>query len=153
MNAKQAFILLEKFESKMADLYRVYSEHYATDAEASALFFRMSLEEKNHMNVISYQKRVVNQNPKLFGEVELDAEGIQEEIAVVEALAKVRVTPPVDEALRTALELENGAAERHFRLAAIQANPEAAKHLMSLGTADKQHYDTLKAFARKRGIL
>ena len=153
MNAKQAFLLLEKFEAKMADLYRVYSELYATDAEAASLFYRMSLEEKNHVNVISYQKRVVSQNPKLFGEVELDAEAIQEEIATVEALAKVRVTPPVDEALRTALELENGAAERHFRLAAIQSNPDAAKHLMSLGTADKQHYEALKAFARRRGVL
>ena len=153
MNAKQAFLLLEKFEAKMADLYRVYSELYATDVEAASLFYRLSLEEKNHVNVISYQKRVVSQNPKLFGEVELDAEAIQEEIAAVEALAKVRVTPPVDEALRTALELENGAAERHFRLAAIQSNPDAAKHLMSLGTVDKRHFEALKAFAKRRGVL
>jgi rubrerythrin len=153
VNAKQAFVLLEKFELKMAELYRVYSELYAMDAQAAALFYRMSLEEKNHVNVIAYQKRVVNQNPRLFGDVEMDVEEIQEEIARVEALAKVRVTPPVDEALRTALELENGAAERHFRLSAIQSNPEAAKHLMSLGTADKQHYEALKAFARGRGLL
>ncbi len=153
MNLQNLFRLLEDLEGQMASLYRLYSEFFAPDEEASQLFYKLSLDEKSHGSVVQYEKRLFKQNPRLFADVAMDLDALRAECERVKTLRSVRKAPKLQEAVKTALELESGAAERHYRLAMREANPEVARVLNSLGTADKQHGETLEEFAVKRGFL
>jgi rubrerythrin len=153
MNLQSLFTALENLESNVAALYKLYSEFYATDPEAAQLFYKLALDEKSHVNVIQYEKRLYKQNPKLFREVDLDMEEIRQACELVKVLRSAREAPALKQAVRSALEVEDSAAEHHFRLALREFNPEVARVLMSMGTADKQHGDTLRAFAQARGFL
>ncbi len=153
MNLQNLFRLLEDLEGQMAALYKLYSEAFATDEEASKVFYKLSLDEKSHVSVVQYEKRLFKQNPRLFADVELEMDALRAECERVRDLRSARKAPKLEEAVRTALELEAGAAERHYRLAMREANPDVARVLNSLGTADKQHGETLQSFAVKRGFL
>lgn len=150
---QQVLIAMEKFEGKMAELYRWYSELYAEDAEASALFYKMSVDEKSHLNVVRYEKRLILQNPALFGAIKVDRRAVQEDTAKVEALLGARRRLALEEAVRLAMDLENGSAERCYRVALQETNPEVAKLLNGMGAGDRQHHEALKEFAKKRGLV
>lgn len=153
MTNQQVFASMERFEGKMAELYRWYSELYAEDAEAAALFYRMSVDEKSHLNVVRYEKRLVLRNPKLFGSIQIDALAVDEGTAKADTLLSARKTLPLEEAVRFAIDLENGAAERCYRLALQQSNPEVAKLLNGMGAGDRQHQEALVEFAKRRSLI
>jgi rubrerythrin len=153
MTTQRLFSLLERLEAKMAELYRIYSELFATDAEASSLFFRLSMEEKCHVNIVMYERRLTKQNPRFFQKAVLDEEALSAECDRVEKLCNSKMTPALEDALWVALELESGAAEHHYRLSLLQSSPEAAKLLKGMAREDGQHLEALKTFAVERGFL
>ena len=153
MSTQRLFNLLERLEGKMAELYRMYSDLFATDAEASSLFFRLSMEEKSHVNIVKYERRLTKQNPRFFEKAVLDEEALSAECDRVEKLCNSRMTPSLEDALWVALEIESGAAERHYRMSLLQSSPEAAKLLKGMAKEDNQHNEALRAFAVKRGFL
>jgi rubrerythrin len=153
MTTQRLFNLLERLEGKMAELYRLYSELFATDAEASSLFFRLSMEEKSHVNIVKYERRLTKQNPRYFEKTHMDEEALSAEGDRVERLCNSRTNPSLEDAVWIALELESGAAERHYRLSILQSRPEAAKLLKGMAKEDDQHNEALRAFAAERGFL
>ena len=51
------------------------------------------------------------------------------------------------------LELENDAAETHYRSAISDSSPTLGKFITSLAKADEHHAETLHRFAQKRGVF
>jgi hypothetical protein len=143
---------LEELETKMADLYDWFSHAFRKDEEATAFFYRVSVEEVVHANIIRYQRRLVSKNPKSFGEITIDASLIEKTLSEIAALRNLAPYPELEDALRNAIGLEHCLAEEHYRTALVMANPEVSNLLRSLGAFDLRHISRFDEFAIKRGF-
>jgi hypothetical protein len=144
---------LEGFESAVAKYYRCLAEGYASDREAAFLFYKMHLEEKAHASLVRYEKRLIRNAPDLFGPATADLTELENVTAYVNALMGRATLQPLDEAVRSAAEIENSASEYHYRTAIVEAYPNVARLLRGLGTADREHVGALWEFGIKRGFL
>ena len=143
---------LVEFESAIGGLYEWFSQIFAGDREAEFVFYRLALEERGHVDLIEFQRRLVRKNPGSFGEVTVD---FQEIVRLTDRVRSVRrgdQPPTLDQAVALALELEGSAAEYHYRTAMREASPDAARLLDSLGKADQFHVTGLRDFAARRGL-
>lgn len=144
--------LLEKVELEMAALYESLSHAFEHDAEASGLFFRMAMQEKSHARLLRYGKSLVRQAPGDFANVEFDAAAIDRVLAAIRA-ARGEVRPPsLQDAVRRALEFEDGPVEAAHRSILVSSNPGVSDLVGRLATADEEHVAALRAFAERRGL-
>jgi rubrerythrin len=153
VDVQQILRPLQQFEEKLGELYDWLGEVHAADAEMASVFHKLARDERQHAAQVEYQRRVAQQNPRLFARVELD---LGEIFAGLERIAKIRANlapPSVDEAISLALELEAGAAEYHYRNVLAQLDESMARLLGSLGRADRNHYAFLLDLAQRRGLL
>lgn len=147
---------LEESEALMSDLYEWFSKEFSDDAEAASLFYRISIEETVHANLIKYLHRLVSQNMKLFYEtqmeVQMDIKEIYEGLARINSI-RTSTSPSLKEAIRIAMELENGAVEQHYSVwigAGIADISHIAKSLLKF---DSSHFLEFERFAEKRGFV
>jgi hypothetical protein len=145
--------MLESFESAVAKHYRRLAEGYASDRDASFLFYKMYLEEKAHASLVRYERRLIRNAPDLFGPATADLTELENVTAYVNALMDRANLQPLDEAVRSAAEIENSASEYHYRTAIVEAYPAVARLLRGLGTADREHVGALWEFGVQRGFL
>lgn len=143
---------LEDLEATLFRLYQYLGELFPLDEDARALFYRMSIEEKSHVVQVRYQKKLVLQNPGIFGDVQFDTSEIRALTEEANAIMAARRRLTVAEAALIALRFETTAAESHLRSAIRQSNPDLVRLLTALGAGDKQHLQNLLDFLRKRGI-
>jgi len=143
---------LEEMERDFGVFYRWLSETFADDPEAAMLFYRMSLEEKSHESLVKYLKRLVRQNPNLFGEIQLNLQEVIDLGAFARELVRKTKPPSLEKALDLALTLEASSAEVHYRNAVVYARPELAGLIRSLARGDVEHLTGLQEFAAKRGF-
>jgi rubrerythrin len=150
MSAAHACTILRQFESHLADLYELYSAELTGDPEVSALFARLAGEERSHALEAGFQAHIVESDPNVFGEVHLDTDELLRGSAMIMRAQAVAHGTKADEALRTALELEQSAAELHGRMAVRQANPGFGEFLAHLGQDDSDHRARLARVAESR---
>lgn len=144
---------LADLERALGDLYAWYSEVLSPDAEAVYVFLRMAREEKAHARLVDYQRRLLQKDPSLSIDVDVDLKGLGALVAKAKALrAGSSRTPTVEEALRETLALEMSAAEVHYRHALGKARPEVARLLTVLGEEDWLHVERVQDMARLRRI-
>jgi rubrerythrin len=153
MNVEAVFRPLSDLEKSLADLYAQWAAVFDTDREAAFLFVKMANEEKGHASLVDYQRRVIQKNPKLSGDVEADLGVIESALEEIRALRESPNPPTLAEAVKIALQLESSAAESHYKNALRNANVELERLLNCLGGEDRGHLERLKAFARSRGIV
>jgi rubrerythrin len=139
-----------KVEKAVGDFYQWLSEVFADDHEASGFFFRMSMQEKAHANLVSFSKKLVVRSPRDFAEVEADLSAVDELLSSLEAFRQDNPEPDLVDALRFAMEVESSGAENIHRSVVIESNPEVAGVINSLAKADSEHFDVLKRFALER---
>lgn len=144
---------LEQLERRLADLYAWFGELFADDAEAAFVFHQMFLEERAHVNLIDYQRRLARGNPGVFGDVEVSLDKVEAGIARIDAVRSASPSPDLPAAIRFALELEASAANYHLRAALRQSSPDMARLMDSLGRADRQHVGALRRLAETRGLV
>ena len=70
---------LEGVEGGLADLYGWFSERLSEDGEVSGVFFRLSLQEMSHLNLVRYGRKLARQTPQAFQPVTVDG-GLVEEL-------------------------------------------------------------------------
>jgi hypothetical protein len=142
---------LEKLETKISELYEWFSSIFADDAEAASLFYRISIDETAHANLVRYQRRLAAQNSKIFGDVSLEPGAVN---AALDMAASVLsgAPPSLEEAVKIALDLEKNIAEAHYIAAIAQASPEMSRLLSSLRGFDSRHSEVFEKFAAGRGF-
>jgi rubrerythrin len=153
MDFLRALRTLERLERKLAELYAWFGELYTKDEDAAFVFHRMYLEERSHVSLVEYQRRLARANPSAFGDVDADLAGVEEAIARIEAFRGNGQSPELVEAIRFALELEASAAKSHLRGAVRESSPDMARLMGSLGRADRQHAGSLRQLAESRGLV
>lgn len=138
---------LEALEEKLEDLYRFFSVTFIEEPETSAVFQKLSREEKSHQNLIQFQQRMVMKNQKAFKDVPVDLSDID---AALEKIVHARNSNlDIHEAVAFAIEVETSAAENHYRTAMDLSNPEISQLLTKLNQADNNHVAFLKKFAAR----
>lgn len=153
MHVQAAFNELEHFEVEIAKLYGWLAQVYAHDIEAAVVFFRMHLEEKSHASLVRFQRRLARQNPKLFGDVDLDLGILRDTRGIVHALQADPNAPDLRTAVRAAFQIEISAAETHYR-SSISPHCDGITHLLNgLSHGDRQHAAALEELGTKRGYL
>ncbi|MEW6336670.1 MAG: hypothetical protein ACOY3Y_21400 [Acidobacteriota bacterium] len=152
MDILQVLRPLEQLERKLAEFYQWLADLFEADSEVAFTFHRMFLEERTHVNLIEYQRRLARGNPGAFGDIEVDLAGVEKAIATIDALRDNGGPPSLERAVRVALELESGAALTHLRSAIRQSSPDMARLLDSLGKGDRQHQRALRQLAERRGL-
>lgn len=143
---------LEDVETRLAKLYKLFSEKFAEDAEAAFVFYRMSMEERSHASLIQYQLRLAKQNPKLFPAVPFDLDTTLAEKAKLTRILDRCGVLDLEGAVATGLQLETAYFESHCRAAAAASVPELSRLLASLGAGDEAHIKNLIDFAQRRGL-
>ncbi|NWF98561.1 MAG: hypothetical protein HXY52_06480 [Nitrospirae bacterium] len=141
-----------KLELKLMDLYAFFSKLFNEDKEAASVFFKLSLDEKGHAELVQYQKRIVSKNLNDFLEVSINIEEIREIISKAENIMKSTVPITLEESIKLALLFEKNAAEYHYKSAVEQSNPEFAKFLNNLASVDNEHFDSIKKLAERKNI-
>jgi rubrerythrin len=153
VHIQNLFKPLEDLERNLSILYKQFSERFAGDPEAQVTFFRLHLDEKAHLTLVQFQKRLVKQNPKLFGEIELDLDEVVALAARVDEMLWTKRDWALSEALSFSLTLEQSAAEYHYRTALKQSNPSLASLVRNLGGGDDAHLTALKDLVARRGAI
>lgn len=142
---------LSDFERSLGELYTSFSERFSTDPEAARLFLRLTAEERNHVTLVEYQRRLVRANPQDFSKVDVDPDDIRA-ATLSAADFKARAQHfSLAEAVGIALDFEESAIEMHAKRAVAQANPDFAQLVEGLARGDEQHARTLRDFAVARG--
>jgi rubrerythrin len=144
---------LETVESTMAEFYEWLSEVFEADADASGLFFRMSLQEKSHASLLKYGRKLVNRNPEDFEDVEFDGASVDALLASVDSFRHDSQQPSLADALFFAMKIECHPAENAHREVLAVSNPEIGQIIRTLAIADDEHHRTLQAFAQTRAAL
>lgn len=152
MDIRTLFTPLEALERDLARLYRCFSEMFDTMPAARILFYRMSLDEKAHLALVQYQKRLVQSNPKLFEGVHVDLAEVFELSREVKTLIRSQDVLSLERAVSLALQFEATSAESHYRMAILDSRPEMASLMWNLELADRQHVGGLKEFAARNGL-
>ena len=140
--------VLQRFETHLGDLYGLFAEVLRDDREVSALFAKMALEEYGHAELVAYQRRILEQNPELFSDLDLDLDEVFQATARVRHVRERAPSLSATEAATRALEFESSAAEYHSRMAMLQANSGFAAFLNRLGHADHEHQERLETLIR-----
>lgn len=153
MNILDAFNDIERLELRLSKLYLHFKGSFLNDAEAAGMFEKLSDDEKSHYDLIQYQRRIVRQEREMFKNVDIDIEEIRAITSKVEYTMKRTPPPSLSEAIKIAIDIELTAGEAHYRTAMEQANKDLSDFLKHLSTADKEHFSTLREFARSRGLL
>ena len=141
--------VLERFERHLGDLYSLFAEVLHGDHEASTLFATMAMEEYGHSRLVAYQRRVLDENPELFGDLALDVAEVFRATAQVQRVRQRAARLSVAEAVAIASGFEASAAEYHTRMAMLQANSAFAAFLNQVGQADHEHQERLEALVRQ----
>jgi hypothetical protein len=152
LDIRTLFTPLANLERELARLYGCFSDRLDTIPAARTLFYRMSLDEKAHLALVLYQKRLVQRSPKLFENVQVDLAEVLDLTRQIDALARSQEALSLEKAVALALKFEATSAESHYRLAILDSRPEMASLLWNLELADRQHVGALKEFAARHDL-
>ncbi|MFB3851176.1 MAG: hypothetical protein ACE14Q_04530 [Acidobacteriota bacterium] len=147
MDIVAALNKMECIEKLASDLYKHYHSIFLDDAEASYFFYKMSIEEKGHRNLIQYVKRLVRQNPKLFSNVDVDYEHFDKLEKRLNEEIKRKPYPSLSEAIGVTEEIEIVIGEAYIRNLPLAKNPILTDLYNSLG--EKDHTEKITAFRAK----
>jgi rubrerythrin len=152
MNMQRIFKPLEDLERNLSILYKQFSERFADHPESRVTFYRLHLDEKAHLALVQYQKRVVRQNPKMFGEADIDLDEVVRLAAQVDERLWTKHPWTLREAVAYALDLEANSAEQHYHCAVKTTDGKISPLLRNLGAADDGHIRALVELGQREGL-
>jgi len=139
-------------EDAMAVVYGWLQEWFASDKDAARLFSRLSLQERSHLSLITYARRMMRAAEMQSSEIDLYEEQFEQFSRLVKDFRQQHQSPSLAEALRFAHTMEHHAAESLHRAVATAVLPEMADLLNKLGSEDARHVAEIVAFAESRSI-
>ena len=140
---------LADIEMEMLRLYAWLAEVFQADSEAAGLFYRLSLQERSHHNLVRFAKRLVHSSPGEFAQVPVNERELRQ-LPTTIADFRGGEPPSLEDALRFAVEVERHAGENIHRRVIVKSNPKLAAMIASLATSDADHRRALEELARDR---
>ncbi len=153
MDCFRALKLVESIEQLMADLYASFSRSFADDEDAATLFYRLTQEENSHRTLVEFQKRLVMNSSKQFGEVTLDLDQFNAAAGKVRHFMRTDAAPTLEEAVKIAADFENDVVEHLYRTVIAEANPAVQDLVRNLGRQSEAHRKQIHDFGVQRGFL
>jgi rubrerythrin len=138
---------MEKIEYLASQLYKHYHTLFLNDEEASYFFYKMSIEEKGHRNLVQYVKRLVRQNSKLFTDIDIDCSLFEKLEKKLEEEINRRPHPTLLQAIDATEEIEITIGEGYIRNLPLARNSILTDLYNSLG--EKDHTEKITAFRTK----
>lgn len=136
-----------KIENLASKLYKLFHTIFIYDSEASYFFYKMSIEEKGHRNLVQYVKRLVRQNHKLFSNISTNLEHL--EIIEKKLEEEIKKSSHYDllQAIDIIEEIEISSGEGYLRNLPLSNNSILTDLYGSLGEQD--HTEKITAFRTK----
>lgn len=144
--------ILEDLEGQMSELYSWLAGLFEEDTASAKFFISMACDEAGHRDLVRFERQLVLKNRGAFAAVDIDASVLRGLVAVVVDFRESSPNPSLEQALDFLQDIENDAAENHYRTAIAESNPKMAKLINSLAKQDEHHAAKLAAFARLRGF-
>lgn len=138
---------IEEIEQKASELYRHYHLIFKSDQEASFFFYKMSVEERGHRNLIQYVKMIAEQNPELFSTISFPETLFSKIYTHFENEIRRRPLPTLLQAINILEELEIDLGEAYLRNLPLKNNPILTDLYSALG--EKDHIEKITAFRTK----
>jgi len=136
---------LMELEYQMHRVYMWFSDVYEDDTVTRRTFRTMAREELRHRDIVQTQMDLVRERFREFDTIEADLEGIVTLTNVLKDIADKRQAMPLKDALEFAIQVEESAAESHYRFLIARANPVLTELTVQLADADRIHVRRLKA--------
>ena len=141
---------LVQFEEALRDLYITLSDLYAQDSIASGIFYRLSLKEAAHVNLVKYNRRLAHENAGNLRHIEIDVSEIKELLTKIREFKGRADAPRLEESVDFAIELESVAGDRVHQELMAHRNPDIARMLRALANDDRKHLEILQKLKEKR---
>jgi|YelNatPaOPRAMG01_1025707.scaffolds.fasta_scaffold51925_1 rubrerythrin len=149
MDILKALDIIEKLELKLSELYSHLSKLFSDNKEVSGIFFKLSIEEKGHADLIKFQRRLILKSKDLKKDIELDMVEINNIMQKADSILKSQYQITIKDALKSAIELENDSGEYHYRNFIKYGNSDLSLLLENLSKYDNEHIEQLKELLNK----
>ncbi len=137
----------------MADLYGAFSERFENDAEAAALFAKLSRASKTLKSQLEFLHRLAKSLEKSLSPMELDVARIARENDAVERIRGLLEHVNLEAAIAQSIQLECGSSKLISRTALGEAHPDLAQMIRGFGVRkDSDNPSLLLDLATKRGL-
>lgn len=157
MNREELVASLEQFievELRVADLYLLFSSIFPADRD---FWWQLCVEENNHAALLRAGKDHFLDEGFIPEELlRVNTDEFKHTLGEVEGLIERfrRTAPAAEEALRTALMLEEQAGEAHYQQVMASGNISASTKLFqTLNQMDKDHAARIRKLMIDRGYL
>ena len=140
---------LVELEEALRDLYLWLSEIYSRDPFSSGVFYRLSLKEASHVNLVRCQRRIVLERTGHPVRVEVDMSEAHALIREIRTFRMQSEEPHLDDAVRFAMAIEIGAADRVHTAETADRDPDTQQLVRVLSADDRKHHEVLKKLAEK----
>ena len=144
-----------EIERKNMELYDLFAECFAADAEMAKLWHKVAREEENHANQFQLAAKL---REGAIDSVTVDPWRAQNTLKVVQSIIDaVKLRPPTPEdALRSAIKLEEHLAGFHVECVACFEDKHCQKLFHAMMAVDDSHMSHLKEVyerkIKKRGL-
>lgn len=139
---------VEEIEKEASELYGRYYSQFSSDQDAAYFFYRMQIEERSHLSLTRYIKRLVNRNPELFEAIDCPRTDFMKIHAFLDAeMARTR-RRSLGKTLEAAEEFEVTLSEGYLTLMPLINNPMLIDLYRAL--TDTGHTKKITAFRNKR---
>jgi len=152
MNALKALDMIEQMETGIGDMYvnlqAMFSNGESKDLEI--FFYRLYLEESNHITMVRNIKRKVQAQPEEFGQADISADDFK---TVMDQVAVVRGMPrdKVNEIMVQCYLIELNLAEQYAAAALKTTHAEVMGLFEALGQGFRNHLAALAVRVRDMG--
>ena len=148
MEIVDALSKIEKIEKKASELYGRYYSQFSQDQEAAYFFYRIQIEERGHLSLTRYVKRLATRNPELFESIDCAEMDFKKILVFLNAeISRVR-RRTLEETLDKAEKFEVTLSEGYLTLLPLRNNPMLIDLYRAL--TDSGHIKKITAFRIKR---
>lgn len=132
-----------KTEEACADLYHYFSKLYEDNPKASTIWKKTAVEEENHANQFRLASRLRGQGMKSLSTDSYKAKTLLAKLqSVYESVQKS--PPPLKEAFRFAINLENSLSDYHMDTIATYEDESLANLFKAMMENDREHIQMLE---------
>lgn len=143
---------IKRLEGALNELYGLLGGQFFDNDEIRTFFLQLSLEEKEHFDLASYQLSVVQKNRHLFSDLDMDMDVFTDVLMKVIDFRRNSL-PSIKEALQFTAEIENLIYKQYYLLIKRQPIKEFSALIKRLASDSSNHLQMCIKMAKKYGAM